>query len=741
MPTARTVPAGTDGATGGVTAVAPATAVASATRTDASGAPAAHVLVIGAHRRDRLACHSGLDLPAALVPPIHAHRRLRGPYTAAGTLLRAIVPRVLAARADLLEPYVVEILTAAPELRSLVPAAPETLTSLAAPEERTRYYSRLRTRRIAHGLTDFLSDAFAAGVLPPGSVLVDAVDEADPTDREFLAVLLRRMPSRRLTLVVSGTGHLLDSPAADDHAEPGLESPELLTPDLLDGLRLVRAPAVPAAASGADPAALAEQYVNGDCVDDELRTAYLLVPTELRQRMHDRRAAELEAAGEASSAWGALPHHREHGSDRLGSGAASLLKAVNDCMRFGFYDAAADFCRRGQALADWEQDERMRWKFTRKLPTCLSALGRVEEAEATCDEARSNSVDPLVHIECAYATAMLYTRHLAPERRDHNRAMGWINEAIALASLLPDASERAFHSVFHRNGLALIEAHRGNPQAALRLVTSGIETLDRELGAEEHQLHRSVLRHNRAQVLGALGRLDEALADLDAVLRVDPGYPEYHFDRGNLLRRMGRPQEALAAYDQAVRLGPPFPELFYNRGNARTDVGDQEGALDDFSRVLVLEPDNVDAYVNRAGIRLERGETALAETDARDGLATAPDHAHLLTVLGEVHAELGQHVQARDCFDRALRSDPDLVAAWSGRAAVAMSIGGTAAALVDLARAAALAPDDPAVRYNHAFVLREAGLRDEALAELDVAALLAPDDPDISAALSDWRRS
>lgn len=93
--------------------------------------------------------------PAAAVD---CHRRLRGPYTGAGSLMRALVPAVHAERPDLVARHAIEILAVAPELEPLVYPAPETLTSIAPTAERTRWYSRYRTRRMAHGLVDFLKD-------------------------------------------------------------------------------------------------------------------------------------------------------------------------------------------------------------------------------------------------------------------------------------------------------------------------------------------------------------------------------------------------------------------------------------------------------------------------------------------------------------------------------------------------------------------------------------------------------
>jgi tetratricopeptide (TPR) repeat protein len=661
-------------------------------------------------------------LPAAppLLDPVSAHRRLRGPYTAAGTVARAVVPHALRVRPKLVDRHQIELMSVAPELGALIDASRHTLTSLAVPKERTRFYSKLRTQRLSHGVMEFLEWHLRAEGGARASLVVHAVESADHTDAEFLAILLRRMDPALLTVVVVSVGDTVPAPleeALHRYAD----------------CRVVPVAPVESVESIGDDLAAATAYVESDGTLDHLAAAYARVPAETRAALHDRRADAL--GDERSVALGALPYHREHGTDPAGAGGDALADAVNYCVDMGFYEATIDYCARGRAIIDWREQIPHWWTFTTKTTVSLAALGRADEAADLYAETIAFTDLPRVHMQAAYATGMIYTRHIEVSKRDHVRAKGLLNQAIALATLLFDGKERAFRVVFNRNGLALVEAHLGNLEEALRLVTEGLELLDAELELHEHQLHRSVLVHNRASVLVGLGRLTEAVAAYDAVIAVDPNYPDYYLDRGNALHRLGRDDEALADYDTAIRLGPPFPEAQYNRAELLIDRGELTEALATLDYVLVLDPDMVDAYVNRAGLLLDDGRVAEAERDARTGLALDEDNAHLRTVLGQAHAEYSRYEAARAELDRALVTAPDLVSALVARATVAHELGDTSAALADLDRAVELAPADPAIIYNRAFAHEAAGNAAAALTDLTAAAALAPDDEDVAEAL------
>jgi tetratricopeptide (TPR) repeat protein len=545
---------------------------------------------------------------------IRCHRRLRGPYTGANALLRRVVPDLLAADGGLVACRATEVVTMAPELAPLVPVPPQTLTSLASRAERTRFYSVARTLRLSHGATELLLD-WAKVACPGGSVIEFLeLDDADPTDREFVSVLLRRCDPETLTIIA--------------HAS---EADDVLGQALRRFACQISAPATgpPAWPAGTDRAQVLIDS-DGTSKDPSALAAYEALPADERGRRHDERAAVLAAMGEPSLRLGAIPYHLERGTDPAGAGTDAISAAAGEAFDLGCYAAALELSMRGRELVTSAGGPRQYWNFTTRAGACLTYLRRGAEGLAYFDELRRISTDPDVHMNSSYMMAMLYTRDLPQEDHDEPRALAWVNAAIALADRHPDPHRRVFAGAFMRNARALVELHRGDLQASLALVNEAIAMTDADLGPDEQMLHRSVLLYNRAQILNALGRFTAALRDYDVVISRDPEYGDYYLERAGVLRSAGRVVEALADYATAIRLSPPFHEAHYNRADLLRALGDDDGALADLDYAVILAPEHVDSLVNRSGLLIERGETNRARADIEAGLEQDPANANLL---------------------------------------------------------------------------------------------------------------
>jgi tetratricopeptide (TPR) repeat protein len=681
-----------------------------------------HLWVTGPRDSDRRQ-HIAQLRPDGVV--VSTHRNIRGPYTGVDTALRRLLPVAVDRWPDLVERHRVELLHGMPYLAEIIGPPPATIANSSPYEQRTRFFHAGMIRPVSNGIVTFMlrhADRLVESGEAPPCLVFDDVTDTEPTTAEFLALLIRRAAPDRLRLVLAGRpGRLPDelAVAVARHADAA-EAPAL--PDSKDtGTR--------------SAAELVRAYVNADCTstDPEQVAAYAAADPDLVGRLHDQRAADLETSPTPRVPVGAIPLHRERGSDPAGAGRAALLAALRYCVQIGFSAAIVDIGERGRAVADPAAHPRDYCDFTMQTAYATVDLGNPQHGLELCMELRTRYTDPKIHALTSYTIAMLHTRFFTP--RDHETAVAWQNNAVALAHLLPDPDERRLQIGFQDNALALVEMHRGKLDTALALVQAGIDRLDRELDRDQWVMHRTQLVHNRARLLTALGRLDEALRDYAVLVELDPYYTEYLTDRAKIARRRGDLRRALADYDRGIDLAPPFPELYYNRGTARLEHGDTDGALADFSTVLDLEPGETDSRIAAIEILMDRGDLDAAQAHLAAGLTYAPADAQLLCAQGTITLERGHPAEAIRWFDDALCTDTGYPAALINRATARFHLGRPADAVDDLTRALELTGDHPDVLYNRALAYSAADKTHDALTDLQRAARLAPDNPDIRAEL------
>ncbi|GII65325.1 hypothetical protein Skr01_54100 [Sphaerisporangium krabiense] len=681
-----------------------------------------HLRITGPRRADRLRRAAEETGEHAVV--CGCHRRLRGPYTGADTALRALLPDAYARWPELVDRHRVELLYGIPELAEIVGPAPQQLAFTGPFEQRTRFYGAHMIRCMNQGIVTFLAEYARrladAGGAPPCLVFED-VHAAEDTTQELVALLLRRCDPGTLRVVVSG---------ADEELTPELAG---ALARYADAVHVAESP--PDAEDRRGTEELVRAYVAADGTSDDPaeNAAYAAADEAFVRELHDLRADELTPGASSGTKMGAIPYHRERGADPGGRGREALTDALRVSAVIGFSAATLDIGLRGRAVTDPSAHPDDFRRFTALAANALVPLRRYDESYDLCMDLRRRFTDPNAHMISSYGIAMLYTRFYSP--RDHETALAWQNNAVAIAALLPDPRERLLRQVFNDNALALIEMHRGNLLHALDLVRTGMERLDAALDPDDWVVHRSQLLYNRTRLLAALGRHDEAYADFTTLIEMDPYYTDYLSERAKLSRKRGDLAAALADYDRAVTMAPPFPELYYNRATARLETGDVEGALDDLGYVLEMEPQDMPARLRRAELYLDGGDLDAAEADVAAGLALRPSDPDLLCMQGTIALERGDAEEAVRRLDAALDAQPAYAGALVNRAVARFSLGRPADAADDLTRALEIVGDNPDVLLNRGLAHEAAGRPALALADFDAAlALPGADTAELTAA-------
>jgi tetratricopeptide (TPR) repeat protein len=116
----------------------------------------------------------------------------------------------------------------------------------------------------------------------------------------------------------------------------------------------------------------------------------------------------------------------------------------------------------------------------------------------------------------------------------------------------------------------------------LEAVSSGLNNYPRK----QVEAHVS-----RAQLYALAFRYDEALADMDAAIELDPTNPELYVLRGQITLYLYEWDRALADYNRAIELDPDYADAYYYRGVLFYTQGYREDARADFRRYLDLAPD------------------------------------------------------------------------------------------------------------------------------------------------------
>ena len=174
----------------------------------------------------------------------------------------------------------------------------------------------------------------------------------------------------------------------------------------------------------------------------------------------------------------------------------------------------------------------------------------------------------------------------------------------------------------------------------------------------------------RADSLWTLGRVDEAIADLRAVLEKAPDYhPRAGSNLGAALQNKGDIQGAIDVLEKTLAVHPDYPEALFNYAAALRDADALEPAAHAAGRSLELHADNLEGHLLLVTILIGLARPKEAETVIAAGLERWPDDPILLSHKGIVMEIGGDQEGAQNILRRALEVDPACVPAQHAFAA------------------------------------------------------------------------
>jgi tetratricopeptide (TPR) repeat protein len=108
-------------------------------------------------------------------------------------------------------------------------------------------------------------------------------------------------------------------------------------------------------------------------------------------------------------------------------------------------------------------------------------------------------------------------------------------------------------------------------------------------GLTNHDLASTLV--NRGVLMMVMQAPQDAKADFNRALALEPTLAEALVNRGAILLNEGKPREAVADLDRGIALQPEHPErAYYHRALAREDLKDFSGAYADYKAAEAIKP-------------------------------------------------------------------------------------------------------------------------------------------------------
>lgn len=219
-----------------------------------------------------------------------------------------------------------------------------------------------------------------------------------------------------------------------------------------------------------------------------------------------------------------------------------------------------------------------------------------------------------------------------------------------------------------------------------------------QLAAIPEGARDAVFYVRRAGLLLGSGQLDEARADLDQALKLQPSSGDAYALRAIVAVALNDRDGALTNGQMAVQQAPRSASAQLALSYALQANLQLDAARDAVTQAVEVEPDSGAAWARLAELRLMLDDVGGAVDAARRAASLSPQVARAQSALGYALLAQLKISEAREAFERAIDVEPDNPLARLGLGLTRIRQGRLAEGRGDLELAMALSPDNSLIR-------------------------------------------
>lgn len=236
---------------------------------------------------------------------------------------------------------------------------------------------------------------------------------------------------------------------------------------------------------------------------------------------------------------------------------------------------------------------------------------------------------------------------------------------------------------------AAVKADPSNPEAlkgraVMRMQNNDINGAVDDLKAllKQDPSNEAIAQAIVEQLVG-LGRTSDAILLLNESLQANPSEGLYRL-RAIIYRAEGKEDEALADFNKALAMQPKDPISLLQRAEISLGRGDVKAAKRDLGEAIRVEPrvaDSVPAVTVRCYIAVEEGRYADAINDMTLIAETNPENSFIQLQLASLYVQDKRPRKAIELIDKVLNREPKNISALRTRADTLLGLGDHAEAI------------------------------------------------------------